>query len=74
MPSDINSIVKKELVGIPGGSLVQNMFRAAYQNFRAHGLGAGAERALTAGDAWVAAVRAVRKEFPGFVPATEHTD
>lgn len=66
--AEINAWVGAELRLIPRGGLPQNIFRAVYQNLRAHSLGRKAARGMSAAEVrrWAAAI--VREEFPGFQP------
>jgi tRNA A37 threonylcarbamoyladenosine dehydratase len=67
----INSIVSAELLAYPRGDKAQNLFRAAYQMARAHGLGKHATVPPTREAALMLATRVVRRWFPRFIPSTD---
>lgn len=64
--------VLTELSGIPRGDLAQNLYRSAYEQARLNGLGRQPEIGPTATDAHAAALRIVRRQFPGFTPVLRY--
>lgn len=64
----INEIVAAELGMYPKGGLAQNIFRAVYQNLRAHSLGRKGAEVMTADTVRHRAIDLVRIHFPDFKP------
>jgi hypothetical protein len=66
---DVNQQVVRELQLIARGDLNQNLVRMNYQMLRSNALGATAEEALSAAQAFERAVAMVRESHPTFEPA-----
>lgn len=64
----INEIVTAELRRYPRGNLAQNIFRAVYQNLRAHSLGRNSTESMSPRKVRRRATELVRSHFPDFEP------
>lgn len=65
---EMRAIVQAELAGIPRGDTSQNLYRAAFEQWRLNSLGKRPEIPPTSTAAHAKALSAVRQGDPGFVP------
>lgn len=66
---EMRAIVQAELAGIPRGDTSQNLYRAAFEQWRLNSLGNRPEILPTSMAAHAKALSTVRRSDPDFVPA-----